>query len=92
MAGAKHSYQWLADDAVIRDATDSTYVLDAADAGKAVRVRVSFTDDGGNVRWEFTIVPVSASDVTVVLPPTAACGDASDEIEARRAPQAADAL
>ena len=48
LAGATYSYQWLADDAVIRDATDSTYVLDAADAGKAVRVRVSFTDDGGN--------------------------------------------
>ena len=42
------SYQWLADDVEIPGATDSTYVLDADDEGKAIKVRVSFTDDGGN--------------------------------------------
>ena len=42
------SYQWLADDAEIQGATDSTYTLVAADLGKTVKVRVSFTDDAGN--------------------------------------------
>ena len=42
------SYQWLADDADIARATKSTYTLADADEGKAVRVRVSFTDDTGN--------------------------------------------
>ena len=42
------SYQWLADDTAIQGATNSTYTLIEADEGKAVTVRVSFTDDGGN--------------------------------------------
>ena len=42
------SYQWLADDTAIQSATNSTYTLIEADEGKTVRVRVSFTDDGGN--------------------------------------------
>ena len=41
-------YQWLADDADIPGATGSTYTLAAGDEGKAIRVRVSFTDDAGN--------------------------------------------
>ena len=42
------SYRWLADDADIAGATGSTYTLSDADKGKAIRVRVSFTDDAGN--------------------------------------------
>ena len=45
---ATFSYQWLADDADISGATRSTYTLVAADEGKAVKVRLSFTDDRGN--------------------------------------------
>ena len=41
-------YQWLADDADIAGATDATYNVVSGDVGKAIRVRVSFTDDGGN--------------------------------------------
>ena len=41
------SYQWIADDSDISGATGSTYTLAAADEGKAVKVRVSFTDDRG---------------------------------------------
>ena len=48
LANATFSYQWLADDADISGATSSTYTLAAADEGKAVKVRVSFTDDAGN--------------------------------------------
>ena len=48
LSNASFSYQWLADDADIAGATGSTYALEEADEGKAVKVRVSFTDDAGN--------------------------------------------
>ena len=45
---AGFSYQWIAGDTDISDATASTYTLDADDEGKTIRVRVSFTDDANN--------------------------------------------
>ena len=48
LSNAQYEYQWLADDAEIADATDSTYTLLTADEGKVIKVRVSFTDDEGN--------------------------------------------
>ena len=48
LTGATFSYQWLADGTNIRDAKGSSYTLTAADVGKTIRVRVSFTDDAGN--------------------------------------------
>ena len=47
LTGASHSYQWVADDVNIQDATGPTHTLTAGDEGKAIRVRVSFTDDDG---------------------------------------------
>ena len=48
---ATFTYQWVSNDGTsdsdIEDATDSTYELVAADAGKTIKVRVTFTDDGG---------------------------------------------
>ena len=50
-----YTWQWVRVDADgasspadISGATSSTYVLQSADKGKRVRVRASFTDDGGN--------------------------------------------
>ena len=43
-----YSYQWLADNTEIAGATDPTYTLVAADEDKTIKVRVTFTDDGGN--------------------------------------------
>ena len=48
LTDATYSYQWLADDAEIAGATDTSYTVVAADEGKAIKVRVSFTDDAGN--------------------------------------------
>ena len=48
LGNATFAYQWFAADAEINGATASTYTLVAADAGKAIKVRVSFTDDAGN--------------------------------------------
>ena len=45
---ASFAYQWLADDSEVAGATDSTYTLTGDDLGKAVKVRVTFTDDAGN--------------------------------------------
>ena len=49
---ATFAYQWVSNDGStdtdIQDATGSSYTLGAADEGKTIKVRVSFTDDGGN--------------------------------------------
>ncbi len=45
---ASFSYQWLADDSNISGATGETYTLADADEGKAISVKVSFTDDAGH--------------------------------------------
>ena len=45
MNGAVFSYQWLADDADIAGATSDTYTLVETDVGKAIKVRVIFTDN-----------------------------------------------
>ena len=50
-AADQYSYQWIrsdgTDDSDISGATDSTYKLKAADQGKTIKVRVTFTDEGG---------------------------------------------
>ena len=48
LTNATFSYQWLADGADIAGATGLTYTLADGDEGKAITVRVSFTDDAGN--------------------------------------------
>ena len=44
---ADYNYQWLRDDAAITAATASTYTLTGPDAGAAIKVRVSFTNNAG---------------------------------------------
>ena len=50
--GETFTYQWVSSDGTtdtdIENATGSTYKLVAADQGKTIKVRVTFTDDGGN--------------------------------------------
>ena len=48
LSGAAFSHQWLSNDAEIAGATDASYTLADSDEGKAVKVRVTFTDDAGN--------------------------------------------
>ena len=45
---ASFAYQWIRAGADIQGATGSTYTPVAADEGKRLKVRVSFTDDAGN--------------------------------------------
>ena len=65
LINATFTYQWLADDTDITDATGSTYTLAAADEGKTIKVRLSFTDDSGH---QETLT--SASSVAVASAPT----------------------
>ena len=48
LIGTVFSHQWLADAAEVAGATGSTHTLTDDDLGKAIKVRVTFTDDGGN--------------------------------------------
>ena len=52
LTNVSYSYQWIRNDGSsdtdIQDATGSTYTLVAADEGKAIKVKVSFTDDADN--------------------------------------------
>ena len=54
MTGAAFAYRWIrhdpatATDTDIEGATGSTYTVTSADEGKALKVRVAFTDDAGN--------------------------------------------
>ena len=52
LSGETFAYQWVSGDGTtdtdMENATGSTYTLAAADRGKSVKVRVTFTDDGGN--------------------------------------------
>ena len=73
LTGAVFAYQWLADDATIGGATASTYTVLSGDVGKAIKVRVTFTDDMGN---EESLT--SAATVAVTQPLTATIHDAPD--------------
>ena len=47
LGNVTYGYRWLADNAEIDGATSSTYTLQASDNGKAIKVRITFTDDVG---------------------------------------------
>ena len=52
ITSVSYSYQWIRNDgtsdADISGATDSSYTLAAADEGKTIKIKVSFTDDADN--------------------------------------------
>ena len=73
LSSVTYRHQWLADGADITGATDSTYTLAATDAGAAIKVRVSFTDDGGNEEES-----TSAATNPVAVPLTGSFHDAPD--------------
>ena len=66
--GAVFAYQWLADGEEISGATDASYVLGHAEAGKTIKVRVRITDDRNF--WTRTSEPtqaVTVADGTIML-------------------------
>ena len=71
---AKFDYQWVANDGTtdtdIQNATASTYTLADTDEDKTIKVRVSFTDDGG---YEESLTS-AATNAVEALPNTPATG------------------
>ena len=69
LTNAAYSYQWIANDGSsdsdIADATASAYTLVARDAGKTIKVRVTFTDDAGN---EETLTSSATTEVIATVP------------------------
>ena len=58
-----YNYQWLADDANIQHATGSAHTLTDDEEGKAIKAKVSFTDDQGNAE------SLTSQATTAVSPP-----------------------
>ncbi len=80
---ATFSYQWLADDVDISGATGDRYTLTDSEEGKAVKVRVSFTDDAGN---EETLTSDATSTVAAApIPLTASVHDAPESHDGENA-------
>ena len=48
LTGAVFNYQWVRSGTDIEGETTSTYTMTDADEGKAIKVRVTVTDDAGN--------------------------------------------
>ena len=77
---AAFAYQWLADDAAIDGSTKSTYTVASGDVGKTLKVRVTFTDDGGNAESV-----TSAATAAVKQPLTASVDDAPESHDGQSA-------
>ena len=69
LTGATFTYQWVSNDGTtdtdIEDATSASYELAAADVGKTLKVRVTFTDDGGT---EETLLSAATAAVAARAP------------------------
>ena len=69
LTNATYAWQWMANDgtsdADIAGATGAEYALTSAEEGKTIKVRVTFTDDGGT---EETLVSEATAAVTAALP------------------------
>ena len=78
------TYQWIRVDGGVEtdispDATSATYTLVAADGGKKVKVRVSFTDDGGTDESRTSAAyPSSGAVVVPPGPPASLTAEAGD--------------
>ena len=68
---ATFTYQWLAGDSDISGATDDTYTLADSDEGKAISIKVSFTDDAGN---DETLTSAATEAVAAPEPPASPTG------------------
>ena len=78
LASPDFAYQWVSNngtsDSDIEDATNTTYTVAASDADKTIKVRVTFTDDGGT---QETLMSVATDVVAISL--TASFEDVPDE-------------
>ena len=91
LTGAVFSYQWVRqdlatfDDTDIEGATGSTYTVTDADEGKAIKVRVTFTDDAGNEESLTSYARLSAP--LLVIPDKEETPESSEAREAEGEPE-----
>ena len=84
MTGAVFAYQWVRHDLAtetdteIEGATGRTYDVAAEDGGKALKVRVNFTDDAGNEESLTSYAVIASPSLVVPEPMTATFHDGSD--------------
>ena len=70
LTNATFVYQWQSDDTDISGATGPAHILTDSDQGKAIKVRVSFTDDADNeetLTSEALVVPVRPHGLTAAI-------------------------
>ena len=65
LPGAVFAYQWVRSGTDIEGAASSTYTMTAADEGKAIQVRVTFTDDAGNAESLTSYAVLSVPPLTI---------------------------
>ena len=78
--GLSYEYQWTADDTDLDEATEATYTPSTEDAGKTIKVKVSFTDDRNNDESR-TSAATSAVLATVPGQPHSLTVTAGDDIQ-----------
>ena len=84
LTGAVFTYQWVRSDTDIDGATSSTYTVTGADEGKAIKVRVTFTDDAGNEESLPSNAVLSSPPLTLPKPKTSL--ESTEKQEAQEAP------
>ena len=77
LTGAVFNYQWVRSGTDIEEETTSTYTMTAADGGKAIKVRVTFTDDAGNEESLASDAVLSSPPPPPPPPPAAAAAAAA---------------
>ena len=89
LTGAVFAYQWVRSGADIEGAASSTYTMTGDDEGKAIQVRVTFTDDAGNVESLTSYAKLSAPPL--IIPDEEPPPKSSETREAREAQGAQEA-
>ena len=88
LTGAVFSYQWVRSDTDIEGAASSNYTVTGDDEGKPIQVRVTFTDDAGNVESLTSYAKLSAPPL--IIPDEEPPPKSSETREAREAQEAAE--
>ena len=89
LTSAVFAYQWVRSGADIERAASSTYTMTGEDEGKAIQVRVTFTDDAGNAESLTSYAKLSAPPL--IIPDEEPPPKSTDTREAREAQGAQEA-
>ena len=86
LTGAVFAYQWVRSGADIEGAASSTYTMTGDDEGKAIHVRVTFTDDAGNAESVTSYAVLSVPPL--IIPDEEPPPESTETREAREAQEA----